>query len=197
MLQPVNQQPITETVKDGRKNEEGANSGELYWCVRLVKACDTVGRMMRPTATELVWTINPFLSVLGCGGGWRGGGLGSKRLHAQSSYSVPQTLFLIHCFSLEVFRGFIQSLLVTAGILQWSAGQFLRQGTSFTILSHPVTSCVASYIHTHQLRKPYPLCIHTFKSDLFPTTTQGASNNRRQLEQSKGFLRHIIAFLLF
>ena len=110
--------------------------------------------------------MSSFQSELGC---W-GGGLGSKRLHTQSSCSVPQTVFLIHCFSCEVFSGLIQSPLVTAGILRWSSGQFLRQGTSLTFLSHPVTSCDFRCFHTHQLRKLYPLRIHTFKADLFPTT---------------------------
>jgi hypothetical protein len=189
----MNQQPLTETVEDGRKNDEGTNSGELYWCVRLVKACDTVRRTMRPTAIGLVWTISSFQSVLG----WGGGGGWSKRLHARSFYSMPQIVFLIHHFSREVFRGLIQSPLVTAGILRWSAGQFVRQGTSLTFLSHPVTFCDASCIHTHQLRRPYLLRIHTFKADVFPTKHRVLQNNRRRLEQSKGFLRHIIVFLLF
>jgi hypothetical protein len=30
MLQPLNQQPFTETVEDGRKNDEGTHSSEMY-----------------------------------------------------------------------------------------------------------------------------------------------------------------------
>jgi len=128
-------------------------------------------------------------------GGWV---LGSKRLHAQSSYSVPQTLFPIRCFSRDVFRGLIQSPLVTAGILRWNADQFLRQSTSLTILSHPFTSCEPSCIHTHI---SYVSHIHYASTHLnqafFQQQHRVLQNNRRHLEQSKGFLRHIVVFLLF
>jgi hypothetical protein len=45
--------------------------------------------------------------------------------------------------------------------------------------------------------KPHLLRIHACKSDIIPSTTQGAPNNTQHLEQSKEFLRHILVFIQF
>jgi len=52
--------------------------------------------------------------------------------------------------------------------------------TSFT-----VPFCIDVCFHARQLRKPYPIRIHTFQTDIFPSTTQVVPNNTPHLEQSK------------
>jgi hypothetical protein len=56
--------------------------------------------------------------------------------------------------------------------------------------------CFHAYHHGTYLSHSHYASTHT-KQTFFPSTTEGASNNTQHLEQSKGFLRHILVFIQF